>query len=86
MGDGKNKTVARQVFPAVKEKVFSILAKMSEEGITDGRRVLWTDFAPHVAVVKKEDGYTVWLWRDCVVIRIYLDNDFNVVGFDIERP
>jgi hypothetical protein len=42
------------------------------------------DFAPHIAVVQKEDGYVVWLWRDCVVVKVNLDNEFNVIGFDIE--
>jgi hypothetical protein len=42
------------------------------------------DFAPHIAVVQKEDGYVVWLWRDCVVVKVTLDNEFNVIGFDVE--
>jgi hypothetical protein len=36
--------------------------------------------------MKKSDGYVLWLWRDCVVVKILLDNDFNVVGFDVEGP
>jgi hypothetical protein len=68
----------------VKEKIFSIIRKASE-GITDGRRMLWIDFTPHIAVVQREDGYVVWLWRECVVVKIFLDNDFNVTGFDVER-
>jgi len=92
--NGKNKsataeTVAGQAAgqpPAVKEKVFSIIKKASQGGITDGRRTLWIDFTPHVAVVEKEDGFVVWLWRDCVVVKIILDNEYNVVGFDVERP
>jgi hypothetical protein len=73
--------------PAVKEKIFSIIKKASEEGITDGRRTLWIDFAPHIAVVEKEDGYVVWLWRGCVVIKITLDESFTVTGFDVDvRP
>jgi hypothetical protein len=70
----------------VKEKIFSIIRKASEEGITDGRRWLLIDFAPHIAVVQKEDGYVVWLWRDCVVVKVTLDNEFNVIGFDVEGP
>jgi hypothetical protein len=71
----------------VKEKIFSIIRKASEEGITDGRRRLWIDFAPHVAIEQREDGFfVVWLWRGCVVVKIILDNEFNVVGFDVERP
>ena len=70
--------------PPVKERIFSIIRKASGEGITDGRRRLWIDFAPNVAIEEKEDGYVVWLWRDCVKVKILLDNDFNVVGFDVE--
>ena len=68
----------------VKEKIFSIIKRASQEGITDGRWRLWIDFAPHIAVVQKEDGYIVWLWRGCVVVKVTLDNEFNVIGFDIE--
>ena len=71
--------------PAVKEKIFSIIKKASEEGITDGRRTLWIDFAPHVVIEQKEDSYVVWLWRDCVAVKILLDREFNVLGFDVER-
>ncbi len=68
-----------------KEKIFSIIIRKAlEEGITDGRHTLWIDFTPNVAIVKKEDGYVVWLWRDCITIKIHLDNDFNVIGFDVE--
>jgi len=91
--DRKNKTAALAaaagqagVGAPVKEKIFSIIKKASEEGITDGRRVLWIDFSPHIAVVEREDGYVVWLWRDCIAVKIILDNEFNVVGFDVERP
>jgi len=92
--NGKNKSAvsvaatgtATGVSPAVKEKVFSIIKKASQEGITDGHRALWIDFSPHIAVVRREDGYIVWLWRGCVVVKIILDNEFNVVGFDVERP
>ena len=85
--DKKNKpeTLAG-VSPTVKEKIFSIIKKASEEGITDGRRQLWLDFTPHIATVQTEDGYVVWLWRECVVFKITLDREFNVTGFDVERP
>jgi len=72
-------------FPAVKEKIFSIIKKASEEGITDGQRRLWIDFTPHIAVEEKEDSYIVWLWRGCVAIKIILDREFNVLGFSVER-
>jgi len=89
--DGKNKpaapaAAAGQVAgqpPAIKEKVFSIIKKASQEGITDGRRVLWIDFTPHIALEEKEDGYILWLWRECVVVKITLDREFNVTGFDV---
>jgi len=92
--NGKNKSTvsvaatgtAAGETPAVKEKVFSIIKKASQEGITDGRRTLWIDFTPHIALEEKEDGYTVWLWRECVVVKITLDREFNVTGFDVERP
>ena len=91
--DRKNKSatataVAGQavgVTPAVKEKVFSIIKKASQEGITDGRRTLWIDFTPHIALEEKGDGFVVWLWRECVVVKITLDREFNVTGFDVER-
>ena len=70
--------------PPIKERIFSLIRKMSEEGITDGQRWLWIDFAPNIAVVKKSDGYTVWLWREGVVVKILLDDEFNVIGFDVE--
>jgi hypothetical protein len=73
------------VAPAIKEKIFSIIRRASEEGITDGQRRLWIDFTPHVVIEQREDGYVVWLWRECVVIKITLDNEFNVTGFDVER-
>jgi hypothetical protein len=74
-----------------KEEIFSVIYKIirkaSEEGVTDGRRWLWIDFTPHVAVVENGDGYVVWLWREGVAVKIYLDKEFNVVGFDVEvRP
>jgi len=66
------------------KEIFSLIRRMSEEGVTDGRRRLWIDFTPHIAVMQKEDGYTVWLWREGVVVKIFLDGEFNVVGFDVE--
>jgi len=70
--------------PAIKEKIFSIIKKASEEGISDGKRALWLDFAPHIAIERREDGYIAWLWRDAVVVKILLDNEYNVIGFDVE--
>jgi hypothetical protein len=72
--------------PAIKERIFSLIRKASGEGITDGQRWLWIDFTPHIVAMKKSDGYVLWLWRDCVVVKIFLDKEFNVVGFDVERP
>jgi len=80
-------TSAGGVAPAIKERIFSIIRKLEEEGISDGQRRLWIDFAPHVVIEQKEDGYVVWLWRGCVVIKITLDESFNVTGFDVDvRP
>jgi hypothetical protein len=88
--DSGNKPSQAGADPAVKEKIFSIIRKVirkaSEEGITDGRRTLWVDFTPHIAIEQREDGYVVWLWRDCVVVKITLDNEFNVTGFGVEGP
>jgi len=92
--DGKNKSAAVAaaagqavgVGTPVKERVFSVVKKAMADGITDGRRTLWIDFAPHIVVERREDGYVVWLWRGCVVVKITLDEDFNVTGFDVERP
>jgi hypothetical protein len=71
----------------VKEKIFSLIRKASVEGITDGRRWLWIGFTPHIVAEEKEDGYIVWLWREGVVIKITLDKELNVTGFDVEvRP
>ena len=84
--DRKNKSATAEatgVSPAVKEKVFSIIKKASEEGITDGRRTLWIDFTPYIALEEKEDGFVVWLWRECVIVKITLDREFNVTGFDV---
>jgi len=89
--NGKSKsataeTVAGQAAgqpPAIKERIFSIIRKASEEGITDRKRTLWIDFAPHIVAERREDGYIVWLWRGCVAVKIYLDHEFNVVGFDV---
>jgi len=72
--------------PPIKERIFSIIKKVSEEGVADGRRWLWIDFTPNVVVEKREDGYRVLLWREGVVVKIILDNEFNVVGFDVEGP
>jgi len=89
--DGKNKSAAAEVAAGqgvspVKEMIFSIIKRASQEGITDGRRVLWIDFTPHVVVERREDGYVLLLWRGCVVVKITLDESLNVTGFDIERP
>ena len=67
-----------------KERIFSIIRKALEEGIADGRRTLWIGFTPNIAAVRKEDGYVVWLWREGVVVKVFLDFDFNVIGFDVE--
>ena len=79
-------TGAAGVGTPVKERVFSLIKKATEEGITDGRRRLWIDFTPHIAVEEKEDGFVLLLWRDCVVVKIVLDREFNVLGFDVEGP
>ncbi|MFZ8839715.1 MAG: hypothetical protein ACO2PM_12580 [Pyrobaculum sp.] len=68
----------------IKEIIFSIIRKLREEGLTDGRRRLWIDFAPHIAVEEREDCYVVWLWRDGVVVKILLDKEFNILGFGVE--
>jgi len=84
--NGKNREAA-PAGASVKEKIFSIIRKASEEGIADGQgRELWIDFTPNVVMEKKSDGYTVWLWREGVVVKIFLDREFNVVGFDVEGP
>jgi len=70
----------------LKEKIFSIIRKASEEGITDSfQRVLWIDFTPHIVVEKRDGEYVVWLWREGVVVKIFLDEDFRVISFDVER-
>jgi hypothetical protein len=87
----RNKTVAAGVASGetgvspVKERVFSIVKKAMTDGITDGKRMLWIDFAPHVVAERREDGYIVWLWREGVVVKIFLDHSFNIVGFDVEE-
>jgi hypothetical protein len=89
MNGGSNKATtgkAGGALPTIKERVFSIIRKLENEGITDGRRRLWIDFTPHIVIEQREDGYVVWLWRDCVVVKITLDNEFNITGFDVERP
>jgi len=68
----------------VKERIFSIIKKASEEGVTDGRRWLWIDFTPHIVAEQRDDGYIIRLWREGVVVKILLDDEFNVVGFDVE--
>jgi len=91
--NGKNRSGAAYVAAGgeagggapVKERIFSIIRKMSEEGITDSfQRMLWIDFTPNIAVVKKEGEYVVWLWREGVVVKIFLDEDFRVISFDVE--
>jgi len=81
--DRDNKLDAQAGVSPVKEKIFSIIKKASQEGITDGRRTLWIDFTPHIALEEKGDGFVVWLWRECVVVKITLDREFNVTGFDV---
>jgi hypothetical protein len=81
-------TLAGAPAPAVKE-IFSIIKKLEEEGITDGRHTLWAHFAkmPHVVIQRDGDGYVVLLWREGVYVEITLDEDLNVTGFDVEvRP
>ena len=68
----------------VKERVFSIIKRASQEGITDGRRRLWIDFTPHIALEEKEDSYVLWLWRGGIVVKILLDREFNILGFGVE--
>ena len=63
--------------PPIKERIFSIIKRLGDEGITDGRRWLWIDFTPHIVVEKREDGYRVLLWREGVVVKIILDNEFK---------
>ncbi len=97
MNGGNNKTAAPAATagvsagmpPAIKERVFSIIRKLEEEGITDGRRWLWASFndVPHVVVRRVEDGYVMLLWREGVYVEITLDEDFSVIGLDVEvRP
>ncbi len=75
--------------PAVKERVFSIIKKLENEGITDGRRWLWASFSgvPHALLRRVEDGYVMLLWREGVYVEVTLDEDFEITGFDVEvRP
>jgi hypothetical protein len=83
---GNKPKVSAGADPAVKEKIFSLIRKLEEEGITDGRRPLWVWFndVPHVLLKRAEDGYVLLLWRDCVVVKITLDHEFNVTGFDVD--
>ena len=94
--DGKNKSAAAETAAGqtagaspVKERVFSLIRKLEEEGITDGRRWVWASFndVPHVLLMRIEDGYVLLLWREGVYVEITLDEDFNVTGLDAEvRP
>jgi len=97
MDSGKNKSAAAEAAagqaagqpPAVKERIFSLIRKLEEEGVTDGRRWLWASFndVPHVLLMRVEDGYVLLLWREGVYVEITLDEDFNVTGLDAEvRP
>lgn len=70
----------RETAGVSKERIFSIIRKALEEGITDGRRWLWIDFKPNVVAVRDEDGYVVMLWREGVLVKLFLDFDFNVIG------
>ena len=94
--DGKNKSAVAEtatgqagVSPAVKERVFSLIKKLENEGVSDGRRWLWVWFSgtPHVLLRRVEDGYVLLLWREGVYVELTLDEDFNVIGVDAEvRP
>jgi hypothetical protein len=75
--------------PAVKERVFSLIKKLENEGVTDGRRWMWASFSgtPHVLLKRVEDGYVLLLWREGVYVELTLDEDFNVISIDVEiRP
>ena len=94
--DRKNKSAAAEAAAGqtagvtpVKERIFSIIKKLENEGVTDGRRWLWASFSgtPHVLVKRVEDGYVLLLWREGVYVELTLDEDFNVIGVDAEvRP
>jgi hypothetical protein len=72
---------------STKEVIFSLIRKI-ENGVTDGRQELWAWFndIPNVAAIRNSEGYIVLMWRDGVVIKIFLDNNFNIVGFNVEGP
>jgi hypothetical protein len=94
--DGGNKSAALAAAagqaagqpPAVKERVFSLIKKLENEGVTDGRKWLWASFSgvPHALLRRVEDGYVLLLWREGVYVKITLDEDFNVTGLDAEGP
>jgi hypothetical protein len=94
--DGKNKSAAAEtaagqagVGAPVKERVFSLIKKLENEGVADGRRWLWASFndVPHVLLKRVEDSYVLLLWREGVYVEITLDEDFNIIGLDAEvRP
>ena len=91
MDSGNNKTATQMAAPgtaagAPKEKIFSVIRKLEEEGISDGRRWLWARFAdePHVLVQRDCGGYVVLLWREGIIIRVTLDENLDVTGFDVE--
>ena len=68
----------------IKERIFSIIRKLREEGVADGRWLLWADFTPHIALEEKDDSYVLWLWRDGVVVKMLLDRELNILGFGVE--
>ena len=94
--DGGNKSAAVTAAPGqavgaspIKEKVFSLIKKLENEGVADGRRWIWTWFSgtPHVLLRRVEDGYVLLLWREGVYVELTLDEDFNVISIDVEiRP
>ena len=94
MNGGNNKSAAATAAPgtaaggapAVKERIFSIIIRKLEEGITDGRKRLWAWFSdvPHVLVLQNGDGYRLLLWREGVYVEITLDENFEITGFDVE--
>jgi hypothetical protein len=82
-------TAATGAGTPVKEIVFSIIRRLENEGVSDGRRWLWAWFndVPHVLLRRVEGGYVLLLWREGVYVEITLDEEFNVVGLDAEvRP
>jgi hypothetical protein len=89
--DGKNKSAAAEAATrgGVKERVFSLIRKLEEEGVTDGRKWMWASFSgtPHVLLKRVEDSYVLLPWREGVYVEVTLDEDFNVIGIDVEvRP